>query len=261
MTLGSSGREGCAEMPDLVIYVSRIFDRLRDFIAQEPSITLPQIMQLFFYHRLRQPQALGERSIRYLPAFRREMNAQSFKKPQPSLGFTFFTQTPQGLFDDRRGPTQIKKPLRRQGLQGLSRDRQLGGRFRHPFIPGDKLEIAPAFARLLPLERMIEKILERLEEKRAKAAAAFVRLPKPVALQDHDKEILSKILRIFGGIPAPADEGKDGAPVSPAEFGQRLAGLSLAAFKLCAGEDKAPAGSGEDVRLDGWVVLLVPRIH
>src|SRR5690348_11843 len=109
MTLGSSRREGGAEMPDLVIHVGRIFDRLRNFIAEEPSITLPQIMQLLFYHRLTQPQALGERSIRYLPAFRREMNAQRFEKPQPALGFTLFTQTPQGLFDDRRGPTQIKK--------------------------------------------------------------------------------------------------------------------------------------------------------
>ena len=237
-------------MPNLVVHVARIFDRVRDLLTQEPAITLPQIVQLFFYHRLRQPKAFGERGIRYLVAFRSEMNAQRFKKPKPPLGFALFTQTAQSLFDYRRSPTQVKKVLRRQRLQGLSRNRQLGGRFRHPLIPRNELKLASAFARLLPLERVIEKILERFEQKRAKAAAAFIRLLEPAALEDHDKEVLGEILSIFCGIPAPANKGEDGPPVSPAELGQCLARLLLPALKLGPGEDHTPASGDEDVRGD-----------
>jgi hypothetical protein len=39
-------------MADLVIYVSWILDRVSDLIAQEPAITLAQIVQLFFHHCL-----------------------------------------------------------------------------------------------------------------------------------------------------------------------------------------------------------------
>ena len=42
-------------MSDLVIYVSRIFDSVSNFIAQEPSITLTQIVQLLFHDCLFNP--------------------------------------------------------------------------------------------------------------------------------------------------------------------------------------------------------------
>ncbi len=38
-------------MPDLVIHIGRILNRVSYFIAQEPPITLTQIVQLFFYDR------------------------------------------------------------------------------------------------------------------------------------------------------------------------------------------------------------------
>src|SRR5439155_16957293 len=58
--LGSGG-EGCTEMPDLVFHVGRVGERVRDFIAQQRSVTLPHIVQLFFYRALANPQ--GSRKI------------------------------------------------------------------------------------------------------------------------------------------------------------------------------------------------------
>lgn len=62
-------------MPELVVYVGRFVDCMRDFIAQEPAITLPQVIQLFFYHRLCYSQAGRETGIRYLGVFSGEMTA------------------------------------------------------------------------------------------------------------------------------------------------------------------------------------------
>src|SRR6185295_11656675 len=41
-----------AEMPNFVFHVARIFDGLRNFLADEPAITPPQIVKLLFNCRL-----------------------------------------------------------------------------------------------------------------------------------------------------------------------------------------------------------------
>jgi hypothetical protein len=50
-SLVSFGQRG-TEMANLIVNVSQILHSVRDFIAQEPPVTLPQIVQLFFYHGL-----------------------------------------------------------------------------------------------------------------------------------------------------------------------------------------------------------------
>ena len=47
-------------MSDLVIYISWILDRMSHFLAQEPPITLAQIMQLFFHDRFCDAQGRAE---------------------------------------------------------------------------------------------------------------------------------------------------------------------------------------------------------
>src|SRR3989442_898033 len=81
-----------------------VFDRVSHFIAQEPPITLAQIVQLFFYDRLRNAQSDGEVRIRDIGVLGREIIAQSLKKPKTSFTFTFFTQTPERLVHNRRRP-------------------------------------------------------------------------------------------------------------------------------------------------------------
>ena len=50
-SLGCGGQ--CrAQMTDLVIHIRRVRDRMSDFIAQEPSVTLTQIVQLLFHYCL-----------------------------------------------------------------------------------------------------------------------------------------------------------------------------------------------------------------
>lgn len=39
-------------MADFVVNIGWILHRLGDFIAQEPAESLPEIVELFFYHRL-----------------------------------------------------------------------------------------------------------------------------------------------------------------------------------------------------------------
>src|SRR5438128_2129437 len=101
-------------MSDLIIHIGPVFDRVSHFIAQEPPITLAQIVQLFFYDRLRNAQSDGEVRIRDIGVLGREMIAQSLKKPKTSFTFTFFTQTPERLVHNRRRPAKIEMSLGRK---------------------------------------------------------------------------------------------------------------------------------------------------
>ena len=53
-----------AQMPNFVFYIARVFDGLRDFLADEPAITTPQIVKLFFYRRLCYPKSRSQTLIR-----------------------------------------------------------------------------------------------------------------------------------------------------------------------------------------------------
>jgi hypothetical protein len=66
-------------MANLVVNIREVFHSVRDFIAQEPPVTLPQIVELLFYHCLCDSQSSREIGIRYLAASRGEMSAQCFE--------------------------------------------------------------------------------------------------------------------------------------------------------------------------------------
>ena len=95
----------------------------------------------------------------------------------------------------------------------------------------------------------MKKILERLEQERAEAAAAAVGLPQPVRFQNHQEEILRKVLRILIRIAAPAYVGKNRVPVPSAKRRQRLRGLLLVTFGVRPSEDHTPMRGGEHPRL------------
>ena|SRR6266699_6863771 len=100
-------------MPNFAFHVARVFDGLRDFFADEPAITAPQIVKLFFYHRLLYPQYPRKIVIRNICAIRGEMNTQRLKQSEPPSALTFFAQTPKRLFDNCHSPAQIEQLLRR----------------------------------------------------------------------------------------------------------------------------------------------------
>src|SRR6266545_8044584 len=108
--------------------------------------------------------------------------------------------------------------LRRNILEGFSRDGQLRRRFGHPFVPGNERHSATAFNCASSLFGMTEKILKRLKQKRAEAASMFVGTPEPVAFQDHGEKILGEILRFLQRVSLATYEYEDGPPVRPAKF-------------------------------------------
>ncbi len=236
-------------MSDLVVNVSGVLDCVGDFVAQKPAVTLPQIVQLFLHHRFADAQGRRETPIRNIAAFRCKITAQCFKKPQSATTFAFFAQTSQRLFDHGRGPTQIEKGFRRQRLERLGRDRDLRWRLCHPVIPAYELHPATPFCRVIFLLSMAKEILERLEEKGTKPAAMFIGLLEPIGLQDHDKKILRKILRLLHGVSAATNEEKNRSPVGAAKFGQRLASLSLIVVGIRRGKNETPARRGKYARL------------
>ena len=113
-------------MANLVVDVRHVFHSVRDFIAQEPPVTLPQIVELLFYHCLCDSQSSREIGIRYLPTSRGKMSAQRFEQPEPAFAFAFLAKTLKGVFYNCYRPTEIKKLLRQNILEGFSRD---GGQF------------------------------------------------------------------------------------------------------------------------------------
>ena len=176
------------------------------------------------------------------------MHAQRFEQPQPALGFTFLAETLQSVFYNCCRQAEIKKLLRQNILEGLSRDGQLRGRFGHPFVPGNELYSPTAFNRASSLFGVTEKILKRLKQKRAEAAAMFIGALEPVGLQDHGKKILGEILRFFQRVTLATYKQKDGPPVRPAKFSERLARLLLIGVRACRGKNQAPAGRAEPAR-------------
>ena len=106
-----------------------------------------------------------------------------------------------------------------------------------------------ALERSILIGSIVKKILERLEQERAEAAAALVGLPQPVSFQNHQEEILRKVLRVLIRIATAADVGKNRVPVSSAKRRQRLRSLLLVAFGVRPSEDHTPVRGGEHPRL------------
>jgi hypothetical protein len=155
------------------------------------------------------------------------MRAQYFEQPEPAFAFAFLAQTLQSVFHDCRRPTEIKEMLRRNMFENLSRHGQLRRRFGNPFVPGNEHHSATALNCASSLFGVTEKILKRLKQKRAEAAAMFVGAPEPVALQDHGEKILGEILRFLHGVTLTTYEHEDGPPVRPAKFSERFVRLLL----------------------------------
>jgi len=95
---------------------------------------------------------------------------------------------------------------------------------------------------------VVEEILERFEQERAKPAALWIGVLEPITFQHHKKKILGEILRVFGGMAAPADEGEDWAPIQPAEFGERFPRFLIVAGEIGRGKDQTPARGREVAR-------------
>ena len=68
-----------AQVSDFVFYVARVFDSLRDFFANEPAITTPQIVKLFLYCRLCYPKSRSQTLIGNIRAVRGKIKAQRLK--------------------------------------------------------------------------------------------------------------------------------------------------------------------------------------
>ena len=96
---------------------------------------------------------------------------------------------------------------------------------------------------------VVKKILERLEQERTETPATLIRLPQPVSFQNHQEEILRKILRVLTRITAAADVGKNGAPVSSAQLRECLSSFLLVAIGVRPSKDETPARGGEHTRL------------
>src|SRR5438045_7796127 len=193
-------------MPDFVVDLGGIGDGLGYFIAEKTTVTLPKAMHQTFHGRLRHSQCARERGVRNTFALGSQATAQGLKSAQASLAFAFFPETAQRLLNYGRGPAQIEEALGRPFFQGMGRDGELRWRLRHPIVPRDKLRPAAAFARMLFLESVVQKILKRLEEERSEPAAAGIGVPEPVTFQHHNEKILGEILCVFHGMTAPADE-------------------------------------------------------
>src|ERR1041385_4224518 len=110
-------------MPNLIIHIGRVFDRVRNFLTQKPPITLAKIVQLFFYDCIWNAEARGKLSVRDVTVFGYEIIAQSFKEPQTSFTFTLLSQTSKRLLHDRCSPAKIEKPLRCKRVEHAGRER------------------------------------------------------------------------------------------------------------------------------------------
>jgi len=94
---------------------------------------------------------------------------------------------------------------------------------------------------------MVEEILNRLEHEGAETAALLIGVLKPIALQNHDKEVLSEILGFLGRVALPAHKREYWPPVDSAKLGQRL--TRHLRIRVGCGQNQAPARGSKHARL------------
>ena len=70
---------------------------------------------------------------------------------------------------------------------------------------------------------------------------------KPIALQNHDKEVLSEILSFLIRVTVPANKREDWPPIDSAKFGQRRTRRLL--VRVARGLNQAPARGSKHARL------------
>src|SRR6476646_9462745 len=200
-------------MSNFVFYIARIFDGLRDFLANEPAITTPQIVKLFFYCRLSYPKSRSQTLIRNICAVRGKIKAQRRKQSEPAVALTFLAQTPKRLFDYCSSPAQIEQLLCRPRIERLRRDRQLRRCFCHPIIPRNEFYAAAAFVCTQFLSGVAEEVTQRFQQQRTEMTPIAVGELKKRPLQQAGEKVLREILCILGRVTAAADIGEDWPPI------------------------------------------------
>ena len=128
------------------------------------------------------------------------------------------------------GVVLLDCPLSGTGAQARNKDLSV-------YASGDKT----AFARALPDCVVDQKILQRLEQQRAKPAATGIRAFEKITFKNHEKKILGQVLRVRDGVTAAANERENRSPISFAQIGQCLARLRFACGGIHARENHAPA--------------------
>jgi hypothetical protein len=94
------------------------------------------------------------------------------------------------------------------------------------------LDITASFPRMPLLRGIVQEVSQRFQQEATEPAAGGIGVPEPVTFQHHKTKILGEILRVLGGMTAPADEGKNGTPIEPAKFRQGLLCLLLVASEI-----------------------------
>src|SRR2546423_4065792 len=200
-------------MPNFVFYIARIFDGLRDCLGEDPAITAPKIVKLFFNRRLCYRQGSSQILIRNICAIRGKIKAQRLEQSEPPFALAFLAQTPKRLFDYCRSPTQVEELLRRPRIERLRRDRQLRRRFGHPIIPRNKFQAATTFVCAQFLRGVSQEISQGLQQQRTETTALAVGALKKRSLEQAPEKILCEILCIVGRVTAAADIGEDWPPI------------------------------------------------
>ena len=95
------------------------------------------------------------------------------------------------------------------------------------------------------VSRVIEKVIERLEQQRTETAAARVCILKPITFQYHHKEILREVLGVLGRITTSGDKSENRSPVGAAKLGECRTGFLLFAFGAGTGKNDGPACGDE----------------
>jgi hypothetical protein len=88
--------------------------------------------------------------------------------------------------------------------------------------------------------RVVQKILERFEQERAKPATIRIGMLEPITFQHHKEKILGEILRVLGRMATPADERQKRPPIKSAEFRQGPSRSSVVAREIGRSKDKTP---------------------
>src|SRR6266446_1712854 len=173
-------------------------------------------MKESFHRCLGNPQRSCKFPVRDIFTLGSQTIGERIKHPAASSTFTFFFESSQSMFDCGGGPPCIIELFRRPAFRLPGGNRQIGRCFRHPLVPGYKLQVASALKSAF-LYRVVDKeILQCFEQQRAESATIWVCALEQPAFKHHNKEALGQILCIWNRAAMLADESEDGAPISAA---------------------------------------------
>ncbi len=231
--------QGRDQMPEFRVGFGRVGEGVGNFLAQNFAVTLAQTVNGDFDGHDGHVQFGGDARVGQSVGVIQQAGAEAVEQFGLAAQFEFLAQPPPGAVEQGQGETAVELAVGGAFVRRFECQSRLGvlGVERNQFHRATALERGGIAVRVMKM------MIERGEQKCAKAAAAGIGVLEQAAFEQVREETLGQIARGFGGVTPAADMRVERKPVGLAKGGQSLAGAGRGG--MARSQHEAPAGGAQ----------------